>query len=126
MKVLAGHARPDQGGELGGRAAPGFSVGSSRIVARSPVTGFSQTSPTSTGLRSGAPLDRGATAWTSQRAAPRSSAAATSLPSIWSTKGLMITVAAAATTIATVSRNASNELIPNAHAATHQISRRSA
>ena len=56
---------------------------------------------------------------TSSRAAPRSSAAATSLPSIWSTKGLMITVAAAATTIATVSRNASNELILNAHAVTH-------
>jgi len=42
VAVLTNDARPDEGGELGDDAALGIRERSSRIVARSPVTGSSR------------------------------------------------------------------------------------
>jgi hypothetical protein len=53
MAVFADDPRSDKREQFGDRAALGVLVGSSRIVARSRVTGFSQTSPIWIGVRSG-------------------------------------------------------------------------
>jgi hypothetical protein len=46
VAVFPHDTRADNRGQLGGRAACRVAKGRSRIVARSPVAGFSQTSPT--------------------------------------------------------------------------------
>ena len=54
--MLPHHTGANECCQLADHAASGLSQGRSRITERSPVTGFSQTSSTFMGLRSGAPF----------------------------------------------------------------------
>jgi hypothetical protein len=56
MAVFPHHTRANECCQSPVTRLAGLSQGRSRITERSPVTGFSQTSPTFMGLRSGAPF----------------------------------------------------------------------
>src|SRR5438309_1509608 len=59
MAVFPHHTRQQVLSARRSRGLAGLSQGCSRITERSPVTGFSQTSPTFMGLRSGGPFGSG-------------------------------------------------------------------